>query len=80
MGCKKVRGDLLAMDSKNEEQIGCDLATNVVQESNDLQVSSHITFELKNPIQVTSRGCPKSLREKHPKESPFGKKRNVVIV
>ena len=38
---KKLRGDLLTMDSKNEEQMGCDLATNVVQESNNLSSSEY---------------------------------------
>lgn len=43
------------------------------------QVQSNLTFTLQDPLHVPSKGRPKSLRQKHPKEKQVAKKRTSSI-
>ncbi|KAG5530054.1 hypothetical protein RHGRI_030424 [Rhododendron griersonianum] len=78
LALQKLHCELLAMEEDDEIDIEDDLESSPPLEGGT-QLLSNITFTLHDPPHVASRGRPKSLRQKHPKENHVGKKRKCSI-
>ena len=79
LALRKVRGELLAMrdecdDNTNMSEL--ESFDNIISNS---QVLSSLPVALQDPPHVLSKGRPKSLRQKHPKENQPMKKRKCSI-
>ena len=79
LALQKIRGELLAMrdecdDSTNMSNLGSFI--NIISNS---QVLSNLPVALQDLPHVLSKGRPKSLRQKHPKENQPMKKRKCSI-
>ncbi|XP_058211611.1 protein FAR1-RELATED SEQUENCE 5-like [Rhododendron vialii] len=75
---QKLHCELRAMEDDDEIDIEDDLESSPPLEGGT-ELLSNITFTLHDPPHVASRGRPKSLRQKHPKENHMGKKRKCSI-
>ncbi|KAL7183370.1 hypothetical protein ACSBR2_025720 [Camellia fascicularis] len=74
LALQKTHCELLAMVDDSNEIENDDNSGNEILLEGGKQVLSNIEFTLQDPLPVASKGQPKSLRQKHPKENHVGKK------
>ncbi|XP_028080761.1 protein FAR1-RELATED SEQUENCE 5-like [Camellia sinensis] len=79
LALQKTHCELLAMDDDSNEIENDDNSVNEILLEGGKQVLSNLEFTLQDPLPVASKGRPKSLRQKHPKENHVGKKRKCSI-
>ncbi|KAL7215344.1 hypothetical protein ACSBR1_027503 [Camellia fascicularis] len=79
LALQKTHCELLAMDDDSNEIGNDDNSGNEILLEGGKQVLSNLEFTLQDPLTVASKGRPKSLRQKHPKENNVGKKRKCSI-